>query len=363
MLKHISLFLYWLNGGGIPRVMVNLANGFSKKGYRVDFVLGKAEGSYLKHVSNNINIINLNVSRGFKCIPGLVRYLKRENPQILFTANTHLNISAIIAYILANVGNTKIVVSEHADFYKAQENRSFPLNYLNLAMAKMFYPKADKVVAVSRGVADSIKIAYRLDDSKILTIWNPVITDELYIQAMKPVKHPWLNKDFPIIISTGRLTKQKNYPLLLKAFSRVKEKIDAKLIILGEGEDREKLEGLIRKLGLEKDVGMPGFVDNPYCYLKKADLFVLSSLCEGFAMVLIEALACDTKVISTDCPYGPKEILEYAGTGRLIPTDNEEALTDAILEELDNDFVKPNLDAFKRDKIVDSYIKLFNDIL
>jgi len=108
---------------------------------------------------------------------------------------------------------------------------------------------------------------------------------------------------------------------------------------------------------------MPGFVDNPYCYLKKADLFVLSSLWEGFSIVLIEALACDTKVISTDCPYGPKEILEYAGTGRLIPADNEEALSDAILEELENDFVKPNLDAFKRDKVVDSYIKLFNDIL
>jgi len=362
-IKHISLFLYSLNGGGIPRHMVNLANGFSKKGYKVDFVLGKAEGSYLKYVSNNINIINLNVSSGFKCIPGLVRYLKKETPQIIYTANTHLNISAIIAYILANVDNTKIVVSEHADFYKAQENRSFPLNYIILAMVKMFYPKADKVVAVSRGVADSIKIAYRLNNSKILTIWNPVITDELYIQAMKPVKHPWLSKNYPIIISIGRLTKQKNYPLLIKAFSRVKESINAKLIILGEGEDREKLEGLIIKLGLERDVDMPGFVDNPYCYLKKADLFVLSSLWEGFSIVLIEALACDTKVISTDCPYGPKEILEYAGTGRLIPADNEEALSDAILEELENDFVKPNLDAFKRDKVVDSYIKLFNDIL
>lgn len=174
------------------------------------------------------------------------------------------------------------------------------------------------------------------------------------------LSHPWLSadNDVPVIISAGRLNAIKNFPLLIEAFKLVRGKRNARLIILGEGEEREKLEEMIQDLGLDQDVDMPGFAENPFNYIAKANVYALTSFSESFSMALIEALAVGTPVVSNDCPHGPREVLE---NGRLVPLGNSEKLAEAILNTLDEPIKPVDLNDIKHftiDSAVDSYINL-----
>lgn len=161
---------------------------------------------------------------------------------------------------------------------------------------------------------------------------NAVDTRFVSGRAGAPVPHPWLtdDRDTPVVLAAGRLAEQKGFDTLLKAFAQAKQNLALRLIILGEGKLREELEALARQLGVSDDVSLPGFVDNPYAFMSRADLFVLSSRFEGSPNVMLEALACDCQVVSTDCPSGPREILAGVDWGRLVPVDDVSALSASI---------------------------------
>ncbi len=166
---------------------------------------------------------------------------------------------------------------------------------------------------------------------KVQVIHNPVVTPELLQRAEEPLEHPWFQpKEPPVLLGVGRLTRQKNFPNLIRAFAEVRKRRPVRLLILGEGEERASLEDLVRSFGLEGEVGLPGFVQNPYPYMKRAAAFVLSSDWEGLPTVLIEALALGTPVVATDCPSGPREILQGGRWGRLVPVNNPTALAQAL---------------------------------
>jgi glycosyltransferase involved in cell wall biosynthesis len=198
------------------------------------------------------------------------------------------------------------------------------------------YAQADAIIAVSNGVADDLAITAGLPRGAIDTVYNPVVTPGLAVRAAAPAPHPWLEDDgSPVIVAAGRLVPQKNFTLLLNAFARLREQRAVRLIILGEGPERPRLEVLAHTLGVSGDVALPGFVDNPYAAFSRAALFVLSSDYEGLGNVLIEALACGCPVVSTDCPSGPTEILQGGRFGELVPVDDIEALTAAMTRTLD----------------------------
>jgi glycosyltransferase involved in cell wall biosynthesis len=200
----------------------------------------------------------------------------------------------------------------------------------------VFYLKADCIVAVSEGVADDLVSEVGLPRSAIRVIYNPVVTPELAARAEEPLVHPWLVPgSAPVLLAAGRLSAQKDFPTLLRAFARVRAARPARLIILGEGELRAQLEAQAVALGLGEDVQFPGFVENPYAYMRRAGVFVLSSAWEGFGIVLVEAMACGAPVVSTDCPVGPAEILEGGRYGPLVPIGDDGALAHAILSALD----------------------------
>ena len=205
-------------------------------------------------------------------------------------------------------------------------------------LARKIYRWADAIVAVSNGVADDVAREVGLDRNRIRTIYNPAITPDLASKAREPVHHRWFQPGATrVIISMGRLNVQKDYPTLLRAFKRLlTQQQDLRLIILGEGEEREALELLARELRIADYVDLAGFVSNPFAYMAKASVFVLSSAWEGLPMALVEAMACGTPVVSTDCPFGPKEILERGRYGPLVPIRDDEALAQAIKETLDN---------------------------
>ena len=328
----IALFLPSLRGGGAERVMVNLARGFYDQGINVDLVLAKAEGPYLSEVPAGVRVIDLHSSRVLFSLPGLVRYLRRERPQSILSAMDHANIVAIWARKLSGVP-CRVVVSVHSTLSRALMNIPNLRGYLMPNLIRIFYPLADAVVAVSNGVAEDFANITRLPRESIKVIYNPIVTPELLEKAKEAVEHPWFSRgEPPVILSVGRLTKAKDYPTLIRAFALVRRKYSARLMILGEGEERANLEALAQELGLQDDISLPGFVDNPYAYMARAAVFVLSSAWEGLPTVLIEAMAVGTPVIATDCPSGPREIASLTNACTLVAVGDPVTLSCSIIE-------------------------------
>jgi glycosyltransferase involved in cell wall biosynthesis len=207
------------------------------------------------------------------------------------------------------------------------------------------YPLAERIVTVSRGVADDLATCTGLPRVTIGTIYNPILTTEIAEKAQAPISHTWLPPTaIPVILGVGRLVPQKDFPTLLKAFAHVHRKQPARLLILGEGRERAKLEALASELGIAEKVSLPGFEPNPYAFMSQASVFVLSSAWEGLPNALIEALACGCPVVSTNCPSGPQEILGNGAFGPLVPVGEDRALAEAILHTLEQ---PPNSDRLR----------------
>ena len=315
--------------------MLNLATEFSRSGVEVALVLSTAEGPYLSLVPPDVTIVNLKCTRVLASLPRLVGYLRKKRPSGLLSAMTHANITALWAKRMAGV-STRIVVSERNTLSRA--SRSSPLRRQRLMpyLAKRFYPWADHIVAVSRGVADDLAEVANLPKDRITVIYNPLVSDALTKKAKEPPDHPWFEADqAPVILGTGRLILQKDFPTLIKAFAKVRNTHRANLVILGEGTERMRLQRLVEVLGLCEYVSMPGFVGNPLAYMARAAVVVLPSAWEGFPAVLVEAMACGTPVVSTDCQSGPAEILENGKHGPLVPVGDIDGLASAITKTLD----------------------------
>lgn len=333
----IAFYLPSLRGGGAERITVKLVKSFLIRGYPVDLVLASAEGPYLGDVPEDCRIIDLKSKRVMKSLPGLARYLRRDRPAALVSGMNHTNVIALAASVLA-MAPVRVIVVEHNTFsVDAANPRLFRARLLPLLM-RLLYPRADAIVAVSRGVADDMISVFPAVGDKVRVIYNPVIESELFELAEAPVEHSWFTAGAPpVLLSVGRLTEQKDYPTLLGAFALVRGVMDCRLVILGEGEERGALERLAAELGLAGDFWMPGFVENPYRFMKRAAVFVLSSRWEGLPTVLIEAMACGTPLVATDCPSGPREILQDGRSGKLVPVGSVPELAGAIQETLVSD--------------------------
>jgi glycosyltransferase involved in cell wall biosynthesis len=357
----VALFLPSLRGGGAERVMLHLARGFAERGFAVDMVLADAAGAYIKQVPPQVQVVDLGAKRVLLSLPRLVRYLQDVQPSALLSAMEHANLVAILAWRWARVP-TRLVVSVHSTMSIATQHAPQSKARLIPMLARWLYPQAHQVVAVSHGVATDILHLYQLPTAKVEVIYNPVVTPELMIQSQDTVEHPWLTAgEPPIILGVGRLTAQKDFATLIRAFARVRQSHEARLIILGEGEDRPILERLVRELGLQEWVALPGFVENPYAWMRRAAVFVLSSRWEGLPTVLIEAMACGTPVVATDCPSGPREILEGGKWGKLVPVGDAVGLAEAIcqtLKEGSPSDLSIRASDFSLERAVESYLQV-----
>jgi glycosyltransferase involved in cell wall biosynthesis len=332
--EKVCIFLPGLYGGGAERAMLKLAEGIASRGHAVDLMVSRAEGPFLAEVPKSVRLVDLNASRVLASLPPLVSYMRREKPAALLSV-LHANIIALWARRLARVP-TRVVVSERNTLsYRAKHHMSDLRMRLAPHLIKYFYPWADGIVAVSTGVADDLSRVTGIPRQRIQVIYNPIVTPELRGKKEVPIKHPWFrNGQPPVILAVGRLTRQKDFRTLIAAFAQVRKYRSARLLILGEGEERRSLEAMVKKLGVESDVSLPGFVQNPYPYMAKSSLFVLSSRWEGLPGVLIEALYCGTSLVSTDCPSGPREILADGKYGQLVPVGDVDALSQVIAAAL-----------------------------
>lgn len=360
----IAFFLPSLVGGGAERVVVNLAQGITERGFRVDLVLAAAEGPLLDQLPPAVRVVDLRAPRVLRSLIPLAGYLRRERPRVVVSSMAHANLIAIWAARLAG-GVAPLIVTEHNTLSQETRRQRRLVGILWPRLLGTFYPWATTVVAVSRGAADDLARTAGLPRDRIEVVYNPVITPAMLALAQQAPDHPWLAPGQPpVILGAGRLTAQKDFSTLVRAFAEVRRRQPARLIILGEGPERTAIDALARELGVADDVALPGFQENALAYMARSAAFVLSSAWEGLPTVLIEALAAGTRVVSTDCPSGPREILQDGRLGALVPVGDAAALAAATLEALERPADALPADAllpFTRDASVDHYLRVIED--
>lgn len=359
--RPIALLVPSMRGGGAERVMLALAVGFAGMEMRVDLVLVRAEGEYLKEVPVGVRVIDLNSHRTAVSFLKFIRYLHREKPQVVVSALTPTNVVALVSKLLFRK-SFRVVVRQDNTFSEEFDNGTAKERRL-LRVLKWLLPVSDHIVAVSQGVADDLRIVAPAVSSKVTTIYNPVVWLDHDEKAAAPVDHPWFNDvTTPVILAVGRLVPVKDFPSLLKAFAQIISSRPARLVVLGEGPERRKLTALAEQLGIARHIDMPGFRLNPFAFMSKASAFVLSSRYEGLGIVLIEAMACGAPVVSTDCRSGPREILEDGRWGRLVPVGDWHAMAEAILDTLENPIPSDQLisraSVFSADASLDCYLEV-----
>lgn len=330
----VALLLPLLTGGGAERVTLNLIEGLKELGCEVHLVVFAVKGELVNAVPKDVKLVDLGSGRALTSPLPLARYLRRERPDVLVGVEGHANLPALLAKRLAGA-STRIVLTEHIAL---PEQPSGAKDRAYRALAKLAYPSAAATVAVSGGVADSFSKAVGLPRDSVSVIFNPVLTKRYWKTAGQAADHPWFAAgEPPVVLGVGRLVAQKDFPNLIRAFSLVRSRTNARLMILGEGPKRAELEALVSELGLSDSVRLPGFVDNPVSFMAAAGVFALSSVREGLPTVLIEALAAGVPVVSTDCESGPREILQGGELGSLVPVSDSEALGEAILTALQSE--------------------------
>jgi len=235
-------------------------------------------------------------------------------------------------------------------------------------ISKFLYPLATRIIAVSTGIAEEIYQMENVNREQIICIHNPVVTLQMIELSKQQPVHPWFTqKNEPILLGVGRLTEQKDFETLIRAFHKVQSHFGCRLLILGEGPERSKLEALVRELGLTQKVDLPGFLQNPYSYMAHADLFILSSRFEGLPTVLIESLACGTPVVATDCISGPSEILENGQYGQLVPVGDVDALSKAIIDSIhkpkSKELLQKRAQIYSVENATKAYMELITQVL
>jgi glycosyltransferase involved in cell wall biosynthesis len=354
-----AFFLQDLSGGGAEKIMAGLANEFVQRGLTVDFVLVQAQGVNLKLLSKKIRVVDLRAQNTYQCLPALVRYFNQNRLRVFISSLDLTNLMALIARKISRV-ETQLVI--RIEIMVSAQKRPFLKKKLEKLLLSALYPWADDVVAISKNVADDIIEYAGLAPEKVHVLYNPVVTPALLTSAKEDAGHAWLKEGQPpVILGAGRLKEQKDFVTLLNAFAILRRKREARLIILGEGEQRAELETVARSLGIEMDVDLHGYVENPYSFMRQSRVFVLSSKWEGSPSVLIAALACGCPVISTDCPGAVREILADGEYGDLVPVGDAAAMAEAMGKVLMNGgkHVTPKwLDQFSIENITAQTIKV-----
>lgn len=329
----LAILLHDLRGGGAERVCVTLARHLADAGLAVEFVLRNDIGELRAEIPPQIGVHDLRARRVRHAFPPLVDYLRARRPRAVLAALWPLTSLAIWARALAGVP-CRLVTTDHCILTLTRPGRSPPMRLAMSAVMRASYAGADQVVAVSRGVAADVARLSGLAPDQIRVINNPVTPLPPAGPVDEAILARWGAGGGPRLVTVANLKPVKDQATLLRALARVREKTDARLLILGDGAERPRLEALAAALGLGEAVTFAGFRLAPHGYVALADAFVLTSRSEGFGNVLVEALACGVPVISTDCPSGPGEILDHGRHGKLTPVGDAAALAEAILDTL-----------------------------
>lgn len=364
MRTKVCFFVGSMTLGGIGKLTLHLMEEFLKRNIAVDLFLMKGGGEYIEQVPKNVRVF-IEEGSYFRRIRKFITYLNKEKPVISISARQRQDLVNILSCLLS-FGKTRPIITIHTNVSVENliHNKFRTRGIHVVTLSKLLYKIPKKFIAVSKGVADDFAHRTGVKRTLIKVIHNPVYRSN--IEISKPEKAPQtyeklMSEGRKYIIAVGRLTQQKDFSTLIKAFNIVRKRENVALVVLGEGPLRGTLENEIAELRLEKDVFLLGFVNNPYYYIKKAEAFVLSSRWEGFGIVIVEAMVVGTPIISTNCPSGPDEILENGKYGRLVPVENPEEMAEAIIDTLntphDPELLIEKAKDFSIEKIAQEYLQ------
>ena len=347
--------------GGITPVIRNLTMGFASRGIKVDLLVRQYDSTpkVSGEMPEEVRIVHINTKGKLGTALAVADYLRSTAPPVLLSAGHRFNLSA--AWASKMVGTTRVFLRVGNHMSREAEERGSFHRWIRLSSITHFYGWAYGIIANSEDVSNDLKSTTGLSKDKIHVIHNPVAPPELLRWADEPLDHPWFHPDSPpVILGVGRLARQKAFDILIRAFKLLRDRLDCRLVILGEGPESKELEDLAGRLGIKEELNLPGFVDNPYPYMKRSAVFALSSIYEGLPNVMVEALSVRTPAVSTDCPGGSAEILDGGRFGRLVPPNDPEALCEAIYQTILNppepSLLKEAIRPFELNTIVDRYI-------
>lgn len=355
MKKHIAIFLPSLDGGGAERVMLALAERFIAQGFSCDIVLAITRGQFINFVPIGARLIKLNKQKPISASFALARYLRRVRPSVLLSTVFNANITALIASLIS-LTQTRVIICEANPIDLDTKSCTWLKTITNRIAARILYGHANEIIAVSAGVRSSLSRLKLSPAERIHVIPNPA-PPLIFTQPNR------LNiRGKPVVLACGRLEFQKDYPTLLRGFARLRERLDAKLVILGEGSLRSSLQDFAKELHIENDVLLRGFDPDPYSLMRTASVFAHTARYEGFGVVLLEALASGCPIVATDCPGGVREVLADGKFGALVPVGDHERLAEMMESVLTGklSFPDPNhhLQKFHMDVISDKYLKI-----
>lgn len=375
---HLGVFLYGLTGGGATRRVLTLAKGWAERGHRVDLVVVEPRGP-LAEETEGLHLVPLDFGRFEKPLRRLPRrwrlfwsrfplagYLRTVQPDLLLSAANHAHLPALAAKRMARSRVPLVLrLSNHlSGSARGGAGLKRLWNSLRLGIIKHRYREADFAIAVCEDVRRDFLALVPYPRAQTAVVYNPIEIERIRRLAREEVPHPWFHpKETPIILGAGRLSPQKDFATLIRALAVLKDRTPARLIILGRGKQKKALEKLVRKLALEDRVDLPGFTLNPWAYMARADVFVLSSRWEGLPGVLLEALTVGCPVVSTDCPGGAREILADGRYGPLVPVGDPKALAEAILQVLENppprEILRKRAEEFDSPRAIAAYLEIF----
>jgi glycosyltransferase involved in cell wall biosynthesis len=356
-INRISIFMYSFRDGGAEKVMIKIANNLSDRNYCVDIIVADNVGPYTDMINSTIKVSKIEGNNSLSLAYNLYDYLRETKSDILLSTMEMPNIISLIATRL--IQSVPVVIqSVGMNSYRGRSGRY----HLIPILKKITYPWADEIVSVSDGVARDLERVTGIRASEITTIYNPVDNCIISQKVSESVNHHWYdNKDAPIILAAGSLKPVKKFSTLIRSVAQMQE--DARVIILGNGPKKEYLKNVSSNLNINDRVSFPGFVDNPYAWMAKADVFVLCSASEGFGNVLVEAMASGTPVVSTNCPGGPAEILDYGRYGPMVPVGDPEAMARAIQDVLSDSHSSTELQKRAADFDVESIVDQYEDLI
>jgi glycosyltransferase involved in cell wall biosynthesis len=350
-------------GGGIGRNLVNLANEFLSLGYQVDIAVDNLKGPYFDLLEDGVGIFHLGTTHPIGGLPRLCAYLLRNRPAVLMTPVVRHTMLALRARSLTGsaTGIYARVHNTYSKTFRILKPRKRSIRIQNL---QKYYPRCDAIFAVSKGVAKDFCTLTGIPTGSIIPIYNPMSTDRIDVLAAQEPDHPWFADGAPpVVLGVGRLTAAKNFPLLMEAFEIVRSDTPCRLVIIGEGPQRGELEKRAASSPCSGDISLPGQRINPFAFMSRAAVFVMSSSWEGFGNVLVEAMAAGAPVVSTDCPHGPREILADGRYGPLIPVEGAGEMAAAIRDLLENptpkDLLEEGASRFNARTIATRYLEAF----
>lgn len=363
-MPHICFILDNIDIGGIERNTVNLANTLVELGHEVTIV-SLRNGRMAEYLSDKVTLEILNSPRVLSPFFLWFYFLRNRSCDAVICAKDFMNIFTILAHKLSS-HKAKLITTTRVNLKTQIEQRphfAFSVIYF---LARILYPLANYNVGVSQGVCESLKTELKCKNDKVKLIYNPTISPELLELTPDKPDIPIYQANSEIVIGAGRFVAAKNFDLLIDAFAIVKKNVPrAQLVLLGEGEEEEYLHAKVKTLGLEDDVYFPGFISTPYSYFYHASVFVLSSLYEGFGNVVAESLAMGTPVVTTNCPSGPAEILDFGEYGTIVDSYKAADLAKAIEQQLsatkpDRKFLRERAACFTPHIAAQEYLKLLS---